>query len=64
MNIETFIDMNKQFKLEKLVADYIQASRLKNIQNAAVVVINNQTHRVVAYLGSADFHDTRRRRDK
>jgi penicillin-binding protein 1C len=57
-NIATHIDMNMQFKLEKLVADYIQAARLKNIQNAAVVVINNQTHRVIAYLGSADFRDT------
>jgi penicillin-binding protein 1C len=57
-NIATHIDMNKQFKLEKLVADYIQASRLKNIQNAAVVVINNETHEVVAYLGSANFRDT------
>jgi penicillin-binding protein 1C len=57
-NITTHIDMNKQFKLEKLVADYVQAARLKNIQNAAVIVINNQTHQVVAYLGSANFHDT------
>jgi penicillin-binding protein 1C len=57
-NILTNIDMNKQFKLEKLVADYVQASRLKNIQNAAIIVINNQTHQVVAYLGSADFKDT------
>jgi penicillin-binding protein 1C len=57
-NIATFINMNKQFKLEKLVADYIHAARLKNIQNAAVVVIDNQTHQVVAYLGSADFRDT------
>jgi penicillin-binding protein 1C len=44
--------------LEKLVADYIQASRLKNIQNAAVMVINNETHEVVSYIGSADFQDT------
>jgi penicillin-binding protein 1C len=57
-HIATHIDMNKQFKLEKLVADYIQASRLKNIQNAAVVVINNETHQVVSYIGSADFRDT------
>ncbi len=56
--IATFIDMNKQLKLEKLVADYVQESRLKNIQNASVVVINNQTHRIVSYLGSADFRDT------
>jgi penicillin-binding protein 1C len=58
-NIVTHIDLNKQGKLEKLVADYVQASRLKNIQNAAVIVINNQTHQVIAYLGSADFQDTR-----
>jgi penicillin-binding protein 1C len=57
-DINTFIDMNKQLKLEKLVSDYVQSSRLKNIQNAAVVVIDNHSHRVVAYLGSADFHDT------
>ncbi|HEX3767490.1 MAG TPA: penicillin-binding protein 1C, partial [Puia sp.] len=56
--IATHIDMNKQFKLEKLVADYIQAGRLKNIRNAAVVVINNETHQVVSYIGSADFRDT------
>jgi penicillin-binding protein 1C len=57
-HIATHIEMNKQFKLEKLVADYIQASRLKNIQNAAVIVIDNEMHQVVAYLGSADFRDT------
>lgn len=57
-NISTYIDLNKQFKLEKLVADYAQASRLKNIRNAAVIVMDNQLHRVVAYLGSADFRDS------
>jgi penicillin-binding protein 1C len=57
-NIPTTIHMNTQLKLEKLVADYVKGSRLKNIRNAAVVVINNQTHQVVAYVGSADFRDT------
>jgi penicillin-binding protein 1C len=57
-NIMTHIDMNKQFKLEKLISDYTQAARLKNIQNAAVIVIDNQTHQVISYIGSADFHDT------
>jgi penicillin-binding protein 1C len=56
--IVTHIDMNKQLKLEKLVADYVQASRLKNIRNAAVVVIDNETHQIVSYIGSADFRDT------
>jgi penicillin-binding protein 1C len=56
--ILTHIDMNKQGKIEKLVADYVQASRLKNIQNAAVLVIDNKTHQVVAYLASANFQDS------
>ncbi|HEY0677466.1 MAG TPA: penicillin-binding transpeptidase domain-containing protein, partial [Chitinophagaceae bacterium] len=29
-----------------------------NIHNAAVVVIDNQTHEVISYIGSADFYDS------
>jgi penicillin-binding protein 1C len=50
--------MNTQAKTEKLVEDYIRTLRLKNIKNAAVVVINNKTHKVITYVGSSDFHDT------
>jgi len=56
--IHTHIRMNMQMKLEKLVADYSRSLTLKNIRNAAVVVINNHSHQVVAYIGSADFRDT------
>src|SRR5687767_8769317 len=50
--IRTWIDMNTQFKIEKLVEDYSRSLKLKNIRNAAVVVLDNKTHRVIAYLGS------------
>jgi penicillin-binding protein 1C len=56
--IRTNIALNKQLKIEKLVYDYSQSLALKNIRNAAVVVIDNNSHKVVAYLGSADFKDT------
>ncbi len=56
--IKTHIEMNTQFKIEKLVADYSRILTLKNIRNAAVVVIDNQTHNVTAYVGSANFKDT------
>lgn len=56
--IATNIDMAIQTKAEKLVADYARSLRLKNIRNAAVVIINNRTHQVVGYIGSAGFHDT------
>ncbi|MEO6316012.1 MAG: penicillin-binding protein 1C [Chitinophagaceae bacterium] len=56
--IRTYIDMNSQHKIEKLVADYSRTLYLKNIRNAAVVVIDNQTHRVINYVASANFNDT------
>ena len=56
--IHTTIDLNEQLKIEKLVKDYSRTLTLKNIRNAAVIVLDNRTHQVVSYVGSADFHDS------
>ena len=56
--IRTHIDMNAQLTIEKLVADYSRSLTLKNIRNAAVIVIDNRTHHVITYVGSANFKDT------
>ncbi len=56
--VQTSIDLNTQLKTEKIVADYIRAQRLRNIRNAAVIIIDNRTHQVITYVGSSDFHDT------
>jgi penicillin-binding protein 1C len=56
--IRTHIEMNTQLKIEKLVADYSRSLTLKNIRNAAVIVIDNQTHNIITYVGSANFKDT------
>ena len=56
--IHTNIELNTQMKLEKLVADYSRILTLKNIRNAAVIVIDNHTHKVISYIGSANFYDT------
>lgn len=55
--LHTTIELNTQRKIEKLVKDYSRTLALKNIRNAAVIVIDNRTHRVISYVGSADFHD-------
>jgi penicillin-binding protein 1C len=55
---QTHLDLNVQLKTEKLVEDYIRAQRLQNINNSSVVIINNKTHNVIAYVGSASFSDT------
>lgn len=56
--IKTNIELNTQLKTEKLVADYARILTLKNIRNAAVIIIDNQTHNVITYVGSANFTDT------
>jgi len=56
--IRTHIDLNTQLKTEKLVEDYIRVQRLQQIRNAAVVIIDNKTHRVITYVGSSGFWDT------
>ena len=56
--IKTTINLNTQLKTEKIVEDYIRAQRLRNIKNAAVVIIDNRTNQVISYLGSSNFNDT------
>ena len=56
--IKTNINLNTQLKTEKLVEDYVRTQRLKNIKNAAVVIIDNKTHKVITYVGSSNFFDT------
>ncbi|MGN6416650.1 MAG: penicillin-binding protein 1C [Pseudobacter sp.] len=56
--IHTNIELNTQLKIEKIVEDYSRSLTLKNIRNAAVVIIDNHTHNVITYLGSANFYDT------
>ena len=56
--VHTHINMNKQSEIEKLVKDYVRSTSYKKINNAAVVVIDNQSHKVISYIGSADFFDS------
>lgn len=53
--IRTLLLPNRQAQAEQLVANYVGRVRSMNIHNAAVLVINNQTMAVEAYVGSSDF---------
>jgi penicillin-binding protein 1C len=56
--IQSAIRLNLQMKVEKITEDYARALKLKNIHNACIVIVNNQTHEVISYVGSAGFTDT------
>jgi penicillin-binding protein 1C len=55
--IRTTIDKSKQDKIQQLVANYVRRLKVQGIYNASVLVINNRTKQVEAYLGSPFFYD-------
>jgi penicillin-binding protein 1C len=48
-----------QAKAEDLARNYVRRLATLGISQAAVLVVNNRTHAVEAYVGSADFNDHR-----
>ncbi|GAA4493567.1 penicillin-binding protein 1C [Hymenobacter ginsengisoli] len=46
-----------QAKAEDLARNYVRRLATQGISQAAVLVVNNQTHTVEAYVGSIDFQD-------
>lgn len=55
--LRTFLKTNVQMTAEKLVYDYVKSLSSLQIQNAAVIVIENSTQNVITYIGSADFRN-------
>lgn len=47
-----------QATAEQLIRNYANRIRINDIHNAAVLIVDNQTRDVVAYVGSADFGNT------
>ncbi|MFA6542377.1 MAG: penicillin-binding protein 1C, partial [Bacteroidota bacterium] len=55
--IATTIDFPMQEQVQWLVRGHLNKLRSKNVHNAAVVVIDNETMEIRALVGSADFFD-------
>ena len=56
--IQSTLHPNIQSTTERLVEHYANRIRAYNIHNAAVLVVDNQSQEVIAYVGSADFANT------
>ncbi|MBR4355212.1 MAG: penicillin-binding protein 1C [Elusimicrobiaceae bacterium] len=57
--IRTTLDGELQRYAQQLIKTYIAKLNDENVTNAALVVIENSTGAVLAYVGSADFNDVR-----
>ncbi len=55
--IKTYLEVNRQQNIAKLCNNYMQRLHFRNINNACVVVLNNATGKIEAYIGSNDFDD-------
>ncbi|MBD1206929.1 MAG: penicillin-binding protein 1C [Ignavibacteria bacterium] len=55
--IPTTLDTRKQQSVQTLTQNVIRRLKIYGINNAAVLVVNNQTREVEAYLGSPDYAD-------
>ncbi|MBF0106931.1 MAG: penicillin-binding protein 1C [Deltaproteobacteria bacterium] len=55
INMTTSLKMDLQSKVEKIVQRHLAESAGHNIQNAAVVVIENHSGRILAWVGSPSF---------
>lgn len=55
--IETTIELGVQRTVERLLSAHLRPWKAKGVHNGAVIVIENHTRSVVAYVGSEDFAD-------
>lgn len=55
--IKTTIDYDLQKKMKEVVKSYINFTHSEGIVNASLIIIENKTRNVKAYIGSQDFMD-------
>lgn len=56
--VKTTIKADVQSKVEDITYSYTRKLKGFNIHNAAVIVVDNKTRNIIAYLGSPDFNDS------
>jgi len=55
--IHTRLKKSFQDKLEHITSEYSQHLRYRGVYNSAVIIVDNKTHGVVAYVGSPNYDD-------
>lgn len=58
-DVYTTLDKDLQLYSERVVKQHLSNLKENNVTNAAVLVLDNQTGAVLAYVGSADFYNTK-----
>lgn len=56
--IDTSLDRELQTRVTQIITNHLSRLSSSHVTNAAVVVLDNATGQVLAYVGSSDFRDT------
>ena len=56
-NIKSSLDYQIQKTAERLLSNYVNRVKSKNVSNGSLIIIDNKSNSVVGYCGSADFND-------
>jgi len=57
-NIRSTLDWRIQRTAERLLASHLRIWKQKDVRNGAVLIVDNKTREVLAYVGSPDFDDS------
>lgn len=55
--IKTTLDLELQKKISKIAKDYGEYLKNRGIKNSAILVVENESKEIKAYIGSQDFYD-------
>ncbi len=53
--LKTTLSLTKQYIAEQLLEQYIAKIQSENISNGAILIVDNKTNNIKAYVGSVDF---------
>jgi penicillin-binding protein 1C len=56
--VRSSLDLNIQKSVEVLLSNHLRPWKLVGVQNGAVIVLDNSSREIFAYVGSEDFEDT------
>lgn len=56
--VKTTLNTEFQLQAEKILSDHVKQLWGLDIHNGAAIIIDNKTHQIKAYVGSADFFNT------
>lgn len=59
--LRTSLDLRIQQTSERLLSNHLRQWRQKGVRNGAVLILQNRTREVAAYVGSEDFNDAEAR---